>query len=458
MTMHRSSEFRQDAVDHDSIAWFKDFYLRQRPAVSDLSRRLRLNPSCRHRRDKRTLLLSAMMMVTAALAACNGTSQQGSTAAPAAAQPPEAGYMVVHPQPVILSTNVAGRVVAFKLAEIRPQVGGIVQERVFTEGTEVKRGDILYRLDTQSYEAAVASAQATLTKNEAALPSAKSKFDRYKSLSTTSVVSQQDRDDAEASYLQAQAAIAVAQADLQTAKINLDHATITAPIDGRIGTSSVSTGSLVTAMQSDALAAIRQLDPVYVDLTESSANLIKFRNQLRKGGFSPIVGGPQSKAEVHLSFADGTPYDLVGHINSADQFVAQTTSTFTIRCRFDNPERRLLPGMYVLGTISLARDNNGVLLPQRTVSRNAKGEATARFIKADGTVETRVLEIAMGIGPNWLVTKGVSDGDRLIVEGLQSAEDGKPVKPVEVKLDANGLVTVADASGGDGRQAALIGN
>jgi len=417
-----------------------------------------VGPTCRHRHYGRSFLLGAVLIASTALAACNGSSQQGSTAASGAAQPPEAGYLVVHPQPVVLTTNVAGRVVAFKLAEIRPQVGGIIQERVFTEGTEVKQGDILYRLDSQTYEAAVASAEATVKKNEAALSGAKSKFDRYKTLSTTSAVSQQDREDAESNYLQAQAGIAVAQADLQTAKINLGHATITAPIDGRIGTSSVSTGSLVTASQSDALATIRQLDPVYVDLTESSANLIKFRNQLRMGGFSPIVGGPESKAEVHLSFADGTPYDLVGEIKSADQFVAQTTSTFTIRSRFDNPQRRLLPGMYVLGTISLARDNNGILLPQRSVSRNAKGEATARFIKTDGTVETRALEIAIDIGPNWLVTKGVSDGDKLIVDGLQNAQDGKPVKPVEVKLDANGLeVSVADVSSDNGEQAASIG-
>ncbi|MEZ2132885.1 MULTISPECIES: efflux RND transporter periplasmic adaptor subunit [unclassified Sinorhizobium] len=416
-----------------------------------------VGPTCRHRHDRRSSLLGAVLIAATALTACNGSSEQGS-AATGAPQPPEAGYLVVHPQPVVLSTNVAGRVVAFKLAEIRPQVGGIIQERVFTEGTEVKRGDVLYRLDSESYEAAVASAEATLKKNEAALPSAKSKLDRYRTLSTTSAVSQQDRDDAESSYLQAQAAIAVAQADLQTAKINLGYATITAPIDGRIGTSSVSTGSLVTASQSDPLATIRQLDPVYVDLTESSANLIKFRNQLRMGGFRPIVGGPETKAEVHLSFADGTPYDLVGEIKSADQFVAQTTSTFTIRSRFDNPERRLLPGMYVLGTISLARDNNGILLPQRSVSRNANGEATARFIKTDDTVETRVLEVAIDIGPNWLVTKGVSDGDRLIVDGLQNAQDGKPVKPVEVKLDANGVeVTVARVSSDNGKQAASIG-
>lgn len=398
------------------------------------------------RRFKRAILLSAALIVSAGLTACSGTTEQGSEAPTGEAPPPEAGYVVVHPQPVVLTTNVAGRVVAFKLAEIRPQVGGIIQERVFTEGTEVKQGDILYRLDAQSYEAAVAAAEATLTKNQAALSSAKLKFDRYRTLSSTSVVSQQERDDAESSYLQAQAAVAVSQADLQTARINLGHATITAPIDGRIGTSSVSSGSLVTALQSDALATIRQVDPVYVDLTESSANLIKFRNQLQKGGFSPIVGKAESKAEVHLSFADGTPYALVGQIKSADQFVAQTTSTFTIRSRFDNPERRLLPGMYVLGTISLARDNNGILLPQRAVSRNAKGEATARFIKADGTAETRVLEIPIDIGPNWLVTKGVADGDKLIVDGLQNVQDGRPVKPVEVTIDGNGLVIMANAS------------
>lgn len=399
------------------------------------------------RRGKRAWLFVSTIAAALTLAGCGDSSEKSGGEA-SAARVPEAGYVLVYPQPVVLSANVAGRVVAYNAAEIRPQVGGIVKERVFKEGGEVKQGDVLYRLDAQSYEAALASAEATLKKNEAALVSAKLKFDRYKTLSTTSVVSQQDRDDAESSYLQAQADIAVAQADIATARINLGYTTITAPISGQIGTSSVSVGALVTASQTDALATIRQIDPVYVDLTESSGNLIKFRNQLKKGKFSPLVGGPESKAEVKLSFADGTPYDLVGEIASADQFVAETTSTFTIRSRFANPERMLLPGMYVLATISLASDDEGFLLPQRAVSRNAKGEATARFITADGAAETRVLDIATDIGSNWLVTGGVADGDKLIVDGLQSVQDGTPVTPVEVKLDARGLeVTSADAGG-----------
>ncbi|MGH6861088.1 MAG: efflux RND transporter periplasmic adaptor subunit [Phyllobacterium sp.] len=385
----------------------------------------------------------ALFLVSAA--GCSDSSNKGT--APGADQStaaPEAGFIPIHPQEVLISANVAGRVVALQTAEIRPQVGGLIQKRVFKEGSDVKEGEVLYQLDPKSYQALVTSAEASLQKAQAAETSAKAKFDRYSNLSTSQVISKQDREDAESSYLQAQADVAVAQANLQTAQINLGYATITAPIGGQISTSSVNAGSLVTASQATALATIRQLDPVYVDLAESSGNLLKFRNQLQQGKLTPLVG-VGTRAEIRLTFADGTAYDEVGKIDTAEQFVSETTSTFTIRTRFDNPRRMLLPGMYVRGTVKLAVDEKGFLLPQRAVSRNAKGEATARFIKPDSTAETRVLAVSTDIGTNWLVTDGVADGDRLIVDGLQNAQDGKPVTPVEVVLNPNGTVQPVNA-------------
>jgi len=379
--------------------------------------------------------LAALML---ALAGC---SDEGGNAnsKPAASTPPQAGFITVKAETVTLSANVAGRVVAFQTAEIRPQIGGIIEQRVFKEGSEVKRGDVLYRIDDESYRASVASAQASLEKAEAALVSAQAKNDRYKALGDGRAVSQQDLDDAEAAFLQAKADVSVAKASLDSAAINLNYATIRAPIDGQIGTSSVTAGSLVTASQSDALATIRQLDPVYVDLTESSGNLIKFRNDIREGKLNPLVGNGKAP-EVRLTFADGTPYDEKGTIESAEQFVDETTSSFVVRTLFKNGDRSLLPGMYVRATISLANNDKGFLLPQRAISRNNKGQATARFIAQDGTVESRTLNVITDLGTKWLVTEGVADGDRLVVDGVQSIQDGQKVTPVEVRLDDNGIV------------------
>ena len=369
----------------------------------------------------------------------------------ATGQPPgdrpasQAGFITVKAERVTISTNIAGRVVAYQTAEIRPQIGGLIEERVFKEGSDVKKGDVLYRIDDESYVAAVASADASLEKAQAALTSAQSKNDRYRTLGDGRAVSQQDLDDAEAAFLQAKADVSVAKANVQTAKINLNYATIRAPIDGQIGTSSVTAGSLVTAAQADALATIRQIDPVYVDLTESSGNLIKFRNQIREGKISPLVG-PDKSPEVRLTFADGTPFDEKGTIESAEQFVDETTSSFVVRTIFKNAERALLPGMYVRASISLASNDKGFLLPQRAISRNNKGEATAFFIKADGTVELRTLNVVTDIGTNWLVTEGVAAGDKLVVDGFQNLQDGQKVTPTEVHLDENGLVQVSQAT------------
>ena len=385
-------------------------------------------PAARHR--------AVIGAVTAALllSACSGDSKD---AAARQVPAPEVGVVTVHPQKVSITASVSGRVVAVQTAEIRPQVDGIVQERVFQEGSEVKTGDILYQIDPRSYQAKLAAAEAALKKTQAAVPSARAKAERYNNLGASSVVSKQDAEDAQATYLQAEADVAVSEADLETAQINLDYTTIKAPIDGQIGTSTVSSGSLVTAAQTNVLATIRQLDTVYVDLTESSGNLLKFRKELQEGAVRS-VGSGQEKIEVKLELADGTPYSETGTIEAADRFVSETTSSFTFRSKFANPDRMLLPGMYVRATVRLGIDNNGFLLPQRGISRNSKGDAVALFIGADGKVETKTLTVLRDVGSNWLVTSGVADGDRLIVEGLQKVQDGQTPTVIDMTIDEAG--------------------
>lgn len=382
------------------------------------------------------------------LAACN----QPEAAAPsrASAPPPEVGFVTLRPQPVTLHSDLAGRVVAFRTAEIRPQVGGIVVERVFEPGSAVKAGDILFRLDRKPFEAQLAAAEATLTKAQAALPSVQAKAERYANLSASTVISQQDKEDAQSLFLQTEADIAVAQAAVETARINLGYAEIRAPIDGVIGTTDIDAGTLLTAGQAEALATIRQLDPVYVDLTESSGNLIRNRAALETGAFRSAFGDTASPPKISLSLPDGTPYAATGTLEARERFVSETTSSFTIRARFANPQALLLPGQYVRATLEIGFDDQGFLVPQRAVSRNNKGEATASFLKADSSVESRVIQTSTDLGGNWVVTGGVADGDRLVVDGFQKMQPGKPVTPVEVALDENGVARPVDAGSPQG--------
>ncbi|MBO0906180.1 efflux RND transporter periplasmic adaptor subunit [Jiella sonneratiae] len=405
-------------------------------------------------RSRILVAASALALALALVAGCSdsggsgGAEKAGAGAGGGQAAPAKVGVITAEPQEVVITAHVAGRVVAFQTAEVRPQVGGLISQKNFKDGSKVAKGDVLYKIDDRSYQAAVDSAVATLQKNQAAAESAKLQYERYQNLTSSNVVSKQDRDDALSTYRQAQADIAAAEAALETAKLNLAYTEVAAPISGRIGTDTVDAGTLVTASQSTALATIRQIDPVYVDFTESSGNLLAFRDQIRRGGVKPLVGAESpGPAEVHVRFADGSAYPEAGTIAAADQFVSETTSSFTVRTRFPNPDAVLLPGMYVRGTVRLAVDEHGFLVPQRAVSRNAKGEATALFVTADGTAETRVIEVSADIGNEWMVTKGVAAGDRLVVDGLQKVRDGAKVAAVPVTVDADGLVQPADGTG-----------
>ena len=361
--------------------------------------------------------------------------------APGARGPVEVGVVTLHPQAVPITSELPGRASASKTAEIRPQVGGIVDQVAFTEGSVVVQGALLYQLRDDGYQAAVAVVQAQLTKAQAAVPTAQAKVTRYAQLTTS--VSQSDLDDAKVALQQANADVAVAQAQLQTAQITLGTTKIVAPIAGIIGVSSVNQGALVAAGQTTALTTIRQIDPMYLDLSESSINLLKLRASFQSGNLKGNGAAPK----VHLTLEDGTAYDQVGQLQLADILVSESTGTFSLRATIPNPQRMLLPGMYVRATIDLGTEPNGFLVPQRAVTRNALGDAQAYFV-VDGKAKLTVLTADRAIGNDWLVTSGVKDGDRLVVDGLQKITDGAAITPLDVSIDKNGVIlqTIPDAT------------
>lgn len=360
---------------------------------------------------------------------CSDSSKE--TPAETAAPRQQVSVVVLKPQSVSITAELPGRTTASLEAEVRPQVSGIIQKRLFTEGSEVKAGDVLYQIDPASYQAAYDSAAADLQKTEAAVPSAQAKVDRYSDLIKRNAVSKQDMDDALATLAQARADVAAAKAALETARINLNYTAITAPISGRTGKSTLTPGALVTASQDTALTTIRTLDPINVDVTQSSTNLLNLRQAVRDGRIK-IAG---DNVKVRLKLENGEVYPLTGKLEFAESSVSETTGTFNVRAEFPNPDRLLLPGMYVRALVEEGVAQNSFLVPQRAVSRNTKGEPTGLFVTGEGKVEERVLEVRQSVGNNWLVGSGISDGDRVIVEGSQFVRAGQDVTPVEVTID-----------------------
>ena len=371
--------------------------------------------------------LPGAMLLAALLAACNSEK--------AAAPPPQPQLQVsvvtLHPQPVAISAELPGRVSASLIAEIRPQVNGIIKSRLFREGSEVKAGDVLYEIDPSPYQAALDSAVAAQHKAEAAVANAQVRADRYRELLQRNAGSKQDADDAAATLGQAQADVAAAKANVEAARINLAYTKVTAPIDGRIDKSALTQGALVTANQAAILTTIRKLDPINVDVTQSSTNLLKFRNDIASGRLK--FTGPN--VAVKLKLDTGDAYAQPGKLEFAEANINETTGTFSVRAEFPNPERLLLPGMFVRAEIQEGIAENNFLLPQRAVGRNTKGEATAKFVSAEGKVEERVLNTRRHIGNNWLVDSGVKDGERIIVEGGQLVRSGQTVTVNEVSVD-----------------------
>lgn len=350
---------------------------------------------------------------------------------PAPAKPPmavpEVGIVVVQPQRVALTTELPGRTSAFLVAEVRPQVGGIIQKRLFTEGSDVKAGEVLYQIDPGTYQAAYASAKAALGKAEASLTPVRLKAERFKQLVAINAVSKQDFDEADAAVKSAEAEVEAARANLESARINLAYTRVTAPISGRIGRSSVTTGSLVTGSQAAPLSTIQKLDTVYVDVTQSSADMLRMKQALASG---QLKNGGAGQARVKLLLEDGSPYPQEGVLKFSDVTVDQSTGSVTLRTIFANPKQLLLPGMYVRAVLEEGVNEQAILVPQQAVSRNPAGNATAMVVGAGDLVEPRTLKTSRAVGDKWLVSEGLKAGDRLIVEGLQKAKPGGSVKMV----------------------------
>ncbi len=355
-----------------------------------------------------------------ALSACDTK-----TAAPAVQPTPEVGVITLTTSDVPLMADLPGRTSAYRKAEVRPQVSGIIQKRLFVEGAEIKAGEPLYQIDPATYEAAHNSAKAELARAEANLAAAAARESRYKNLVAIKAISQQDYDDALANLGQSKANVAAAKAAVDAARINLKYTQVLAPIGGVISKSSVTEGALVNAGQAEVLASILQLDPIYVDVSQSAEELLQLRRDVLKGDVAIA-----KSAKVRLVLDDGSIYEHEGSLQFAEVGVNESTGSVTLRAQFPNPDRLLLPGMFVRTHLEEGVRTNALLAPQRGITRDRSGNASAMVVNAEGIVEVRQLKTARSVGDQWIVLEGLAVGDQVIVEGLQKVKPGAPVKAV----------------------------
>lgn len=375
--------------------------------------------------------LAAVLMFsgTLVLTGCDNKEQQQA----GQQQAPEVGIVTLKSAPLKITTDLPGRTSSFRIAEVRPQVSGIILKRNFVEGSDIKAGESLYQIDPATYKAAWESAKGDLAQAQANAQIASLTVKRYKPLLGTKYISQQDYDQAVATQSQTAAAVQAAQASVESARINLAYTKVTSPISGRIGKSSVTEGALVTSGQTTALATVQQLDPIYVDVTQSSEDFIRLRNELNAGTLQQSNG----KAEVKLLMQNGSEYAQSGTLEFSDVTVDETTGSITLRAVFPNPDHSLLPGMFVRARLDEGTNPNALLVPQQGVTRTPTGQATAMVVGADNKVEVRNLTADQAIGDKWLVTGGLKDGDKVIVTGLQRVRPGAAVTPQEVSEDSS---------------------
>jgi membrane fusion protein (multidrug efflux system) len=374
---------------------------------------------------------TAMLALVSALLTACGDPPHGPPPQPSGL--PQVGVLVVQPQRVALDTELPGRTVPYQIAEVRPQVTGLIQARNFQEGSLVKAGQPLYQIDAASYQASYDSARAALAKSEANLRSTRLKSQRYSELVEIKAVSQQDQDDASAALQQGEADVAAARAALESARINLAYTRLVSPISGRVGKSSVTPGALVTANQATTLSTVQQLDPIYVDVTQSSSAVLRLKRALAQGD---LKSGGANAAVVKLLLEDGSTYPLSGKLQFSDVTVDQGTGAITLRAVFPNPNADLLPGMYVRAVVEEGVSDQALLVPQPAVSRDATGKPIAFVVDADGKLESRAVTTERAIGDRWLVTSGLKRGDHLVVEGQQKARPGEPVNAVPLLTPA----------------------
>lgn len=366
-------------------------------------------------------LACALPLAALLLAGCQDQQK------PAAQKTPDVGVVTLKSESVLLSSDLPGRTSAYRVAEVRPQVSGIVQKRFFNEGAQVSKGQQLYQIDPASYQAAVEKAQANLdtTRNLA---------ERYKRLVESKAISRQQYDDADASYKQA-------VAELKMARINLEYTRVLAPISGRISRSTITEGALVTTGQADALASINQLDPIYVDVTQASTDMLRLRRAMESGQLS--MAGPD-QVQIQLTLEDGSAYEQPGALKFSEVTVDPTTGAVTLRAAFANPNGLLLPGMFVHARLAEGVRQQAILVPQQGITRDLKGQATALVIGADNKAELREVKTLRTVGNQWLIEAGLQAGDRVITEGVQLAKPGLSLNPVPAKnIDSNSAVVSA---------------
>ncbi len=366
----------------------------------------------------RVTLLSSLIVSAILLSGCDNSADQQ-----AHAPTPQVTVHVVNNAPLSITTELPGRTSAFRVAEVRPQVSGIILKRHFTEGSDVQAGDSLYQIDPATYQAAYDSAKGDESKAQAAAAIAHLTVKRYVPLLGTKYISQQDYDQAVATARQADADVMAAKAAVESARINLAYTKVTSPITGRIGKSSVTEGALVTNGQSDALATVQQLDPIYVDVTQSSTDFMRLKQEsLEQGG--------EAKS-VQLLMENGQAYSLKGTLQFSDVTVDESTGSITLRAIFPNPQHILLPGMFVRARIDEGVNPNAMLVPQQGVTRTPRGDATVLLVNDKNQVETRNVVASQAIGDQWLITSGLKSGDKVIVSGLQKVHPGATVKAEE---------------------------
>lgn len=398
---------------------------------------------------------AAAILLALTLAGCGGGegAQQKGQGKGKAGQPgqgtPEVGYVVVQPTEAALVTQLAGRTAAYESSDVRPQVTGLIRRRLFTEGALVRRGQPLYEIDPRLYHAAANQAQANLASAQANQQAAQVLAQRYKPLAEIEAISQQDYTNAIAQARQASAAVAQNRAALETAQINLRFTTVPAPISGRIGRSLFTVGALVSSTQTDPLAQIQRLDPMFVDIQQSADALLSLRRSLASGGVAPAT------AQVRITLPDGSEYGQTGTIEFAEALVDPTTGTTTLRARFPNPQGVLLPGMFVRASFAQAINRRAFLVPQQGVSRNPQGQATVIVVGPGNKAVQKNVTADRTQGPYWVVTEGMNEGDRVIVQGLGKLRPGQSIKPVPANTPQRiQAPPQGEGEGGQGKQKA----
>lgn len=377
--------------------------------------------------NSKLLFRSGLIASLAIFSACSNDQAADQAGAPPAMP---VGVVELVSEPLTLTTELPGRTLAYRIAEIRPRINGVVEERLFQEGGEVEAGQVLYQIEDNSYRAAFAAAEAEVARAESALDIAQLRRDRLQPLTESQRVSRQEFDEAEANLSQARANLAAAQAQMEQAQINLDYTRITSPINGRIGKSQVTEGALVTALQANELTTVRQLDPIYVEVNQSAEQLLALRRQANNLGVDVTRGLP-----VHLILEGGLRYPMEGQLEFAEVSVDEATGTVTLRAVFPNPDLMLLPGMFVRTELTQLQLENALTVPQQAVMRDPEGNANVWVVGSNNMVEVRPVQVSQAVSNQWLIEQGLAAGDQVIVDSLQKIGPGMPVSPLAVELN-----------------------